>query len=397
LTTQIEQNEVDSEVPMTVPDAVLSLKNVSKRFGSIDAVKDVSLEISPGEVVTLFGPRSGGMTTLLRAVAGLERLTAGDISYGGQVLDAGPSSTYVSPQKRNMGVVLRPHGLWPHMTVAENVAYPLRVRKVHSAEIRDRVAKTLEMVGVGGFEQRAIASLTGGEQLRTAVARGLASAPSILLIDEPMADLEPEERDAMRFDLRIMQRALGVTMLLATHDRTTALALSDRIAVVDDGRLEQVGEPAELYRNPTSGRVRDLLGSMVLLDGVVEATPASGLLTVRLGGPAGPAIDAVATAGVGMPLGAPCHLAIRPEGVSPVSIGLTASAHEPNVLQGIIATMLFAGDRYEARIELPWGQELLLQLPPDEQWRAGQTLSLRLSSDMLRVWPSEGTVAPSNS
>ena len=381
---------------MARPDAVLSLKNVGKRFGTVDAVNDVSLEIMPGEVVALFGPRGGGLTTLLRAVAGLERLTAGDIAYGGQVLDGEAESAFIPPQRRNMGVVLRPHGLWPHMTVAENVAYPLRVRKVPSAAIRDRVAKTLELVGIGGREQHNIASLTSSEQLKVAVARALVQEPTILLMDEPLADLEPEERSGMRFDLRVIQQTLGVTMLLTTHDRTTALALSDRVAVMDEGRLVQVGEPTDLYRYPASERVRDLLGSMVLLDGVVEATGASGVLSVRLGGAAGPLIDAVAGAGFSISLGAACLLAVRPEGISPLPAG-TTGAGEPNTLPGIIATMLFTGDRYEARIELPWGQELRLHLPSSEEWRAGQTLGLRLSPDMLRVWPAEGTPTPSNS
>lgn len=375
-------------------DVVLELREVSKHFGPVHAVKDASLQVKRGEVLTLLGPSGCGKTTTLRMVVGLERVTRGEIIYGGRVVDSDRRRDFVPPNKRNMGMVFQSYAIWPHMTVAENVAYPLKVRRVKGSEIRERVRHVLKQVGLAGMEDRPATKLSGGQQQRVAVARSLVFEPEILLLDEPFSNLDAKLRDIMRTDLKVLQQRLGITVLFVTHDQIEALSLSDRIVVMDHGQIEQVGTPMELYRNPTTAAVRDFLGRTVILPGVVTDTAIAGSVGLRLHDSNGPHLFAQELHLDGLVKGQDCLVAVRPEGIEVAPRNAAPDAAATNVVNGVISTLLFIGERFETRIELPWGEEIFLYLPPEAKWHEGQEVIMRLAPDQLHVWPTSATSKP---
>ena len=231
-------------------NALLQFSNVVKRYGDIAAVDGISFTVDPGEFFTLLGPSGCGKTTTLRLLAGLEIPDAGEITLEGRCLAAPERGTLVPIDKRDMGMVFQSYAIWPHLTVFENVAFPLRVRRQQKAEIKKRVTEALEVVGLGGLEQRGATELSGGQQQRVALARAIVYTPAMLLLDEPLSNLDVKLREQMRSELHALHRRLNLAVVYVTHDQAEALALSDRIAVVNQGRLEQVGTPAEVYERP---------------------------------------------------------------------------------------------------------------------------------------------------
>lgn len=374
-------------------EIVLELQSVSKLFGSTRAVDDVSLQVHRGEVLTLLGPSGSGKTTTLRMAIGLERLTHGEVVYMGRTVDSEASGSFVAPNKRNMGIVFESYSLWPHMTAAENIAYPLKVRRVGAPEVRERVSRILEEVGLGGMEQRSAAALSGDQQLWVAIARSLVFEPGILLLDEPFANVDAALRDDMRVQLRTLQQRLGITMLLTTSDRVEALSLSDRIAVMNAGAIEQIGTPMDLYRSPGATAAVDLLGRTLTFAGQVADVSAPNTLGVRLHDDQGPVVQAEVVHGDGFAMGSDYILAIRPEGITVQPLEVVTDPDAENVLRGVIETLLFVGDRFEARVELPWGESVSLYLSPNFeqhpslQWREGQPVAMRLAPAQLHAWP----------
>jgi ABC-type Fe3+/spermidine/putrescine transport system ATPase subunit len=241
---------------VSIGETVLRLAGVSKLFGLAPAVDRVSLEIQRGEIFTLLGPSGCGKTTTLRLVAGLERPDAGEIVLRGRVVASAARRLFVAPHKRNLGMVFQSYAIWPHMTVFENVAYPLRLRGTTGAVVRDKVVRVLDLVGLSGLEERSATLLSGGQMQRLALCRSLVYEPDLLLLDEPFSNLDAKLREQMRVELKLLQRRLGVTVLFVTHDQIEALSLSDRIAVMQRGRVEQVGTPRDLYERPGSPFVR---------------------------------------------------------------------------------------------------------------------------------------------
>ena len=237
----------------------LQLKNLSKRFGTFTAVEDFNLDIAKGEFVSLLGPSGCGKTTTLQMVAGFLEPTAGTIAVEGEDLVAIPSA------KRNIGIVFQSYALFPHMTVAQNVAFGLEMRGITAAERDRRIARTIDIVHLKGFEARYPKQLSGGQQQRVALARAIVIEPRILLLDEPMSNLDAKLREDMQLELRQIQQDLGITTLLVTHDQHEAMALSDRIAVMHGGRIVQVGAPYEIYENPADSFVSTFLGKSNLL------------------------------------------------------------------------------------------------------------------------------------
>lgn len=249
-------------------DRTVELRNLVKIFQGpggeeIRAVDGVSLVIEPGEMVTLLGPSGCGKTTILRMLAGFEQPTSGQILLGGQDL------TNVAPNVRNTAMVFQSYALFPHMTVADNIGYGLRFRNVSKDEAEKRVARMMELVGLKGFEKRMPGQLSGGQQQRVALARALVVEPELLLFDEPLSNLDAKLRESMRNEIRAIQQRLGITAVYVTHDQSEAMALSDRIVVMNKGRIEQVGTPETIYRRPATRFVADFVGKVSFLRGEV--------------------------------------------------------------------------------------------------------------------------------
>jgi ABC-type Fe3+/spermidine/putrescine transport system ATPase subunit len=363
---------------------VLSLDGVSKRFGPVPAVDRVSLEIERGQLFTLLGPSGCGKTTTLRLVAGLEHPDAGTITLRGRVVASVQERRFVAPHKRNLGMVFQSYAIWPHMTVAENVAYPLELRGLGRAEVRDKVARVLELVGLAGLEERPATLLSGGQMQRLALCRALVYEPDLLLLDEPFSNLDAKLRAQLRVELKLLQRRLGITVLFVTHDQIEALSLSDRIAVMERGHVEQVGPPKSLYERPASAFVRDFLGQTVILRGRVAK--AGALVTVEMDGAlAGRTLDGHPAPGSTLAPGVEAHVAIRPEDIEVALDG--GGPSDGHALGGVIEALLFVGDRYEARVALGGDERVLLLLPRARDWREGQRVQLVFPPDTVSVWP----------
>jgi iron(III) transport system ATP-binding protein len=289
--------------------AGLTLDGVSKEFGGVAAVDGVSLEMRDGEFLAVLGPSGCGKTTLLRLVAGFERVTRGAIRIGARTMssDAG----HVPPEERRVGVVFQTYALWPHMDVAGNVAYPLRVAGQGREEIARRVAQALETVGLSGFGARRPADLSGGQRQRVALARCLVMEPSLVLLDEPLANLDTHLRGAMQREFEDYHRRTGTTMLYITHDQAEAMALADRIAVMSQGRLVQVAPPARLYREPATRMVAEFIGQASVVPGDVLAATEGGRVRARVFG-----LDCTLRAAPGQQPRAGADICLRPDDIA---------------------------------------------------------------------------------
>ncbi|MEV7038408.1 ABC transporter ATP-binding protein [Amycolatopsis sp. NPDC051061] len=306
-----ERNGVPVAQEDQAPAPVLEVRDLVAHYGTTPVVKGVDLTIGEGEFVTLLGPSGCGKTTTLRCVAGLHQVTGGTISISGRtVADA---ATHVRPERRSVNMVFQSFALWPHMTVFGNVAYGLKAQHLPRAEITARVEEMLDLVGLAGYGPRPVSSLSGGQQQRVVLARGLVTRPTLLLLDEPLSNLDTELRTRMRTEIHALQRRLNLTMLYVTHDRAEALSLSDKVVVLRDGIAQQVGPPDELYDRPVNRFVAEALGPVNVLPAeVVEggSRPAARLTTVD-GGPVLP----IAAQSAGSPpvVGEPIELLVRPE------------------------------------------------------------------------------------
>jgi len=364
-------------------ETVLDLRSVGKRFGDLRAVADLSLSVRQGEILALLGPSGCGKTTTLRMVAGLEDPTEGEIFYDGRIVASASDSRFVPPNKRNMGIVFQSYALWPHMTVFANVAHPLKLRGRPKAEIRQRVASILDTVGMAGFEDRPVPELSGGQQQRVALARAIVYEPRMLLLDEPFSNLDTQLRTQMRLELRTIQRNLGMTTLFVTHDQVEALSFADRIAVLHQGRLMQVGTPQEVYRTPASKTVRDFLGRVISFSGGVTSIGKRDA-SINIPGLGGNSLI-VSTSANNIAEGSEVELSIRPEDIE-VDPGSNATATAANNrVQATIKTLLFLGDCWEGVLQA--GQEsILLHLPHTVSWTEGQQVALFFPPAALQLW-----------
>ena len=261
---------------MRLEAASVLIKDVTKRFGHVLAVDRVSLQIEPGELLTLLGPSGCGKTTILRIVAGLETATDGRVFIGEADV------TRLPPNARDVTMMFQSYALFPHLTVFENVAYGLRVLKRPEAEIRRAVQEVMELVGMTGMEGRNPSALSGGQQQRVALARSLVLNPKVLLFDEPLSNLDAKLRKRMREEIRLLQQRLGITAIYVTHDQAEALAISDRIVVMDRGRISQIGTPLELYHEPANRFVAEFIGEANFLPATIEPA-AEGWMNLRIG------------------------------------------------------------------------------------------------------------------
>ena len=246
------------------------IEHVFKRFGDVTAVSDFDLTVKDGEFVSLLGPSGCGKTTSLRMIAGFERATEGEIYIGDHCVSSHIKNTFVPPEKRDIGMVFQSYAVWPHMTVTENVAYPLKIQKVPKEERAARVAEMLKLVHLDERGSRYPHQLSGGQQQRVALARALVMRPGLLLLDEPLSNLDAKLRESMRFEISSIQKELGITVIYVTHDQSEAMTMSDRVVVMSRGVIQQIGTPYEIYRNPANKMVADFIGLVNFVEGEVQ-------------------------------------------------------------------------------------------------------------------------------
>jgi iron(III) transport system ATP-binding protein len=358
--------------------AGIRLDHVVKRFGELAAVDDVTLEIADREFVTLLGPSGCGKTTLLRLIAGFVAPDAGTVRVDGRVLST--PSAVVPPERRGMGMVFQNYAIWPHKTVFENVAFGLEVRKVGRAEARTRVAKVLEAVNLTGFERRYPSQLSGGQQQRVALARSLVVEPSILLLDEPLSNLDAKLRERMRWELKDLQRRTGITFVYVTHDQSEAMALSDRIAVMHQGRLQQCGPPREVYARPANRTVADFMGLVNLLSGRI-ARVAGDDGAVTLGG---------ATLGLALPPGAregqAVQVAVRPENIRLAPFADAAGGPPTDAVPAKVVEVTFLGNLTDCHVTLDDGTRVRVQAEPGVVFDVGQRVLVRVDAPTCTVF-----------
>jgi ABC-type Fe3+/spermidine/putrescine transport system ATPase subunit len=377
----------NTEVGQRGPGSGINLQNISKMFpGGTQAVDNLSLDIQPGEVFTLLGPSGCGKTTTLRMVAGLEGPDTGKIDFGERPIVDTSSRLFVPPESRQVGMVFQSYAIWPHMTVEQNVAYPLKIRKVKGPEIRQRVGDTLELVGLGGMEKRPAPMLSGGQQQRVALARALVYEPDVLLLDEPFSNLDAKLREQMRLEVKLLQKKLQITVLFVTHDQVEALSLSDRIAVMNMGEVQQVGSPKELYEAPANTFVRDFLGKTVLLHGKVQTGNQDGQVAVTVDGAPNCVLFGHNYLPEGIQNGASVHVAMRPEDVELVEPEGTGDL-PAGIVKGVIETILFVGDRTEYQIKVDdHDRALLFYGTRHQNFVEGGHVWLKVQPATVSVW-----------
>ncbi len=367
-----------------VGETILILRQITKLFGKHKAVDDLSLEINKGEIFTLLGPSGCGKTTTLRQIAGLEQPDAGEIHFHETVLFSSVTKQYVPTHKRRMGMVFQSYAIWPHLTVYETVAYPLRARRFAESEIHSRVMSVLELVGLQGMEERPGPALSGGQQQRVALARSLVYEPEILLLDEPFSNLDAKLREQMRVELKLLQRRIGVAVILVTHDQLEALSLSDRIAVMHQGRIEQIGTPQQLYEKPATPFVRDFIGTSVILPAKIARLNAGGEVDVMMPGDSGQVITSKNNFVSNATVGRNVSLVIRPEDIV---VDPAGGGDGRNQLNGTIKALLFIGDRYECHVQVG-GFGISVYAPRTGHWEEGQQVRLYLPEETVSVWPN---------
>jgi ABC-type Fe3+/spermidine/putrescine transport system ATPase subunit len=351
------------------------------------AVHNLFLEVKDGEVVTLLGPSGCGKTTTLRLVAGLEVPDAGDIYFGDRPVVVSSQQLFVPPDKRQVGMVFQSYAVWPHMTVAENVAFPLQSHKVPRREIKDRVHRVLELVSMDGFEDRPGPLLSGGQQQRVAIARALVMEPSLLLLDEPFSNLDAKLREQMRLEVKLLQKRLEMAVLLVTHDQIEALSLSNHIALMNFGVVQQQGSPQMLYETPKNEFVRDFLGKTLLFKGRVQSSNPEGQVAVALEGASDSLIFGHHYDRQEIKTGNLVHIAIRPEDV--MIIPATGSEVPPGMICGTAHTALFLGQRIEYQVEVEGQGTIMITGERHKPVEEGGRVWLKLRADGHSVWQSD--------
>ncbi|MBI2247340.1 MAG: ABC transporter ATP-binding protein [Armatimonadetes bacterium] len=357
----------------------ISLLNLSKTYRvgrqAVIAVDEVSLLVPDGKIVTLLGPSGCGKSTTMRCIAGLERPDDGEILFGQRVIFSRARRVAVPPDRRNVGMVFQSYAIWPHLTVSQNVAYPLEVRGLRTRQVTDRVREVLALVGLSGLEDRPAPYLSGGQQQRVALARALVYEPEVLLLDEPLSNLDAKIREQVREEFHSLQRRLGITALYVTHDQLEALVLSDVIAVMHQGRIMELGTPQELYARPRNPFTASFLGEISYLNGTVSAingematvTTTPGPLQCSRVAPIAPGSKVVA--------------GVRPEHVILMRDRPAALA---NVFEGIVLSALYEGTRVKYRIDLG---DLTVLAYGSEVFPVGARLHASIDADRVILLP----------
>ena len=249
--------------------STVSIKNVTKVYDDETVIDTFNAEIKDGEFITLLGPSGCGKTTLLRMIAGFRKPSTGSIAIDGKIVSN--DTTFVPPERRGIGMVFQTYAVWPHMNVFDNVAYPLKIQKLKKEEIKKRVGAILEIVHLSQYEKRMPSQLSGGQQQRVALGRALVAEPKLLLLDEPLSNLDAKLRESMRFEIKDIQKKLGITVVYVTHDQVEAMTMSDRVFLINNGVVQQVGSPLEIYRSPVNQFVANFVGKANFLKGTADA------------------------------------------------------------------------------------------------------------------------------
>ncbi|CAI8915702.1 ABC transporter ATP-binding protein [Kosakonia quasisacchari] len=353
----------------------LAVENLHLTYGDNPVLKGVSMELKRGEVVSLLGPSGSGKTTLLRAVAGLEKPTQGRITIGNNVVYDGTPRSEVPAEERNLGLVFQSYALWPHKTVFENVAYPLKLRKVGTAEINTRVQNVLDQLGLGTLGKRHPHQLSGGQQQRVAIGRALVYNPPVILLDEPLSNLDAKLREEARVFLRELIVKLGLSALMVTHDQNEAMAISDRILLLNNGVIEQQGTPQEMYATPSTLFTAEFMGSNNRLHGKVSEV-SNGRARIEganwaLWGVAGPGVRA----------GQDCTAVIRVESLR------LADSPQDNSLELPMLTSMYLGDRWEYLFRTS-GDDFVIRVY-GTQPRSQQNYRVVLPAEQLWIFPQK--------
>jgi iron(III) transport system ATP-binding protein len=349
--------------------ASISITGLRKAYGDSVAVDGIDLEVGGGEVMALLGPSGCGKTTTLQLLAGFLRPDAGEIKVGDRVVST-PRSV-VPPERRNMSLIFQSYAVWPHKTVRENVAYGLQVRRVGRADITSRVDAVLKTVRLEQLAARYPAELSGGQQQRVALARAIVVQPEILLLDEPLSNLDANLREEMRFEIRRLHDQTGITMVYVTHDQAEAMVTADRIAVMNLGRIEQIASPYEVYERPTTQFVASFIGRTNTLEGSLVAPG-----QVEAGGVRLRAVD-----DTGCPAGTPVALCVRPHHVLLEEPG----EHAVNQLRGKVVRSAYLGEVRDYQVELEGGARLRVTAPPASNLAVGSPVTVFLPVEHCRV------------
>ena len=349
--------------------STVRIENVSKVFGDNTVLKEFTQTFADGEFITLLGPSGCGKTTMLRMIAGFEKPTAGEVYIGDRLMSS--ATTFIPPEKRDIGMVFQSYAVWPHMTVFENVAYPLRIKKTAKADIKQKVERVLDIVHLSQYAQRIPSQLSGGQQQRVALARALVAEPELLLLDEPLSNLDAKLRESMRFESKEIQLSLGITVVYVTHDQTEAMAMSDRIVLINRGVVQQVGTPDVIYNQPANQFVADFLGKVDFIKGVASD---GAIRLTEIGQSIPYAGDRRGNV----------EVAVRPERIT--------IAPEGGALEGTLESSYYLGDVNDCRVKL--GGVSLRVIAPSETRDTlvkGQKVSLTFRDFM--VFDDDGGLA----
>jgi len=368
---------------------LITIENLSKHFrtpeGDLHAVDDISFEVARGQFFSLVGPSGCGKSTTLRMIAGLERPTRGSIEISDRVVYSSSDRTFVPANKRSIGMVFQSYAVWPHMTVFSNVAYPLKVQRVAKATIRKKVHAALELVGLAGLEDRPSSRLSGGQQQRVALARAIVHEPQLLLLDEPLSNLDAQLRKQMRAEIKGLQERIGVTTIFVTHDQEEALSMSDEVAILDAGKIRQVGRPEEIYHAPTTQFTAAFVGNINLVDGRKDSPVTAGVNELMT--PMGPLKATLATDDDSFGNGQQFTVGIRPE---LIEIRASGAPSTENTFDGSVTRLMFLGDSIECHVTVG-AQELLVKTSSaaTEMLRVGAEVSVTLPARYARILPAE--------
>jgi iron(III) transport system ATP-binding protein len=377
---------IPSEAGIPARPPAVSLEGLTKTFPGArgPAVDGLSLDIHDGEIVTLLGPSGCGKSTTLRIVAGLETADAGSIHFGDKQIVITERGMSLSPEKRRVGMVFQSYAIWPHMTVGQNVAFPLKALRYPRGEINDHVERALDLVGMSGFQDRPAPLLSGGQQQRVALARALVTEPRVLLLDEPFSNLDAKLREQMRIEVKLLQSRLNIATLFVTHDQSEALGLSDRIVLMRSGVVQQEGTGRQLYEHPANEFVRDFVGKTLLFKGSIETADSAERAGVLIDGTKGTVIYGRLPNTEPPKIGARVQLAVRPEDLE---IHAATSDDSPQgALCGVIEAALFVGERVEYQIHVEQQQKIVAYGDRHTSAPPGATVWLKPRPKGHSVW-----------